>query len=107
MCHGDSNRRVHTDKHTNGQTDGHYQMYYLPCFAVDKNVFSMRIYVFSCYFQGGTFEYIMYYSGTCFWAILMSYSRSASGATTYANLNFCEPIDYYHFVMESIYVCLS
>ncbi len=26
-----------TDRHTNGRTDGRYQLHYLPRFAVDKN----------------------------------------------------------------------
>ena len=32
-----TDRRAHTDKHTNGRTDGRYQTYYLPCFAVDND----------------------------------------------------------------------
>ncbi len=34
--------RKHTNGQTDGRTDGRYQTYYLPCFAVDKKLFSDR-----------------------------------------------------------------
>ena len=31
-------QQVSTDKQTDRRTDGRYQTYYLPCFAVDNNI---------------------------------------------------------------------
>ncbi len=36
-----------TDKRTNKQTNGRYQMYYLPCFAVDNNVSLTMVYMYT------------------------------------------------------------
>ncbi len=69
--HG-SSRRARTSRHTNGRTDGRYQLHYLPRFAVDNNIIQLLLTFHFMFFSNWNtlFSEMTDYFSVIFWVRL-------------------------------------